>query len=81
MGSNPGIKYRDVAEKFEVSKASVSQMIALGKKLPKEILVYFYIKDTSDELKYFTERKLRALSLPCVKFLVLGGAIDHYMEF
>ena len=41
LNNNPDFKYRDIAEKFGVSKARISQMIALIKKLPKEILDYF----------------------------------------
>lgn len=40
LNSDPSFLYRDVAENFEVSKARVSQMIALNK-LPQEILDYF----------------------------------------
>lgn len=38
-------------------------MIALINKLPQEILDYFYMENNSDEIKYFTERKLRPLTL------------------
>ena len=63
LNSNSGYKYRDVAEKFGVSKARASQMIALVKKLPKEIIDYFYLEDNSANLRNFTERKLRPLTL------------------
>ena len=55
--------YRDVARKFNISKARVSQMIALVKKLPQEIIDYFTNKDEKPDLCYFTERKLRPLTL------------------
>jgi hypothetical protein len=63
LESNPDFKYKDIAKKFKVSRARVSQMIALVRKLPKEILDYFYKENNSEELKYLTERKLRPLTL------------------
>ena len=62
LNSNPDFNYRDVAEKFRVSKTRVSQMIALVRKLPKEILDYFNIENKS-KISCFTERKLRPLTL------------------
>ena len=38
-------------------------MIALVKKLPKEILDYFHMENKSENIKCFTERKLRPLTL------------------
>lgn len=76
LNSNREYKYRDVAKKFGVSKARVSQMIALGRKLPQEILDCFYRENVSEELKYITERKLRPLTL-------LGSdeeKIEQFME-
>jgi hypothetical protein len=52
-----------VADEFGVSKAKVSQMIALIKKLPQEIVNYFYMENNSENMKYFTERKLRPLTI------------------
>jgi hypothetical protein len=52
-----------VAERFDVSKARVSQMIALVKRLPKEIMDYFHREDISENLNGFTERKLRPLTV------------------
>jgi hypothetical protein len=63
LESDPNLKYRDVANKFRVSKARVSQMIALVKRLPQEILYYLTSADMSQDLSYFTERKLRPLTL------------------
>ena len=63
LESNPNFKYQDVADEFRVSKARVSQMIALVNKLPKEILDYFQRKDKPKEVQSFTERKFRPLTL------------------
>lgn len=62
LESHSGITYKDVAEKFKVSKARVSQMIALVTRLPKEILDYL-VNNESVNSYYFTERKLRPLTL------------------
>lgn len=59
----PGSTYRDVAEKYNISKARISQMIALVKKLPQEIIDYFTSKENPKNFSYFTERKLRPLTL------------------
>jgi hypothetical protein len=61
LNNNPDFTYRDVADKFGVSKSRVSQMIALVKKLPKEILDYFYTENKSERIFCLTERKLRIL--------------------
>ncbi|MFC1838419.1 hypothetical protein ACFL1N_02480 [Thermodesulfobacteriota bacterium] len=61
--SNPDFKYKDVADEFGVSKARVSQMVAIVKKLPEKIIDCFLRGDLSDEIRYFTERKLRPLTL------------------
>ena len=65
QNSNPDSKYQyqDVADEFGVSRARVSQMMSLIKKLPQEILEYFYMENNSNEVKYYTERKLRPLTL------------------
>ena len=63
LNSNPGFKYRDVADAFGVSKARVSQMISIVRKLPKGIIDNFFMKNYSENLKVFTERKLRPLTL------------------
>jgi hypothetical protein len=52
-----------VAEKYSISKARVCQMIALVKKLPQEIIDYIKSKDHHEDLYYFTERRLRPLTL------------------
>ena len=63
LESHPNITYQNVAEKFNISKARVSQMIALVKKLPQEIIDYLLNKEERLNLNYFTERKLRPLTL------------------
>jgi hypothetical protein len=63
LENTPNSTYRDVAEKFNISKARVSQMIALVIKLPQEIIDYLTNKDEKPDLCYFTERKLRPLTL------------------
>lgn len=63
LGSNPKFKYRDVAAKFGVTKPRVSQMIALVKKLPQEILDHFLAENVDAKLKNITERRLRPLTL------------------
>ena len=63
LESHPGLTYSDVAEKFKISKARVSQMIALVKRLPMEVVDYFINNDGLINLNYFTERKLRPLTL------------------
>ncbi|MDB9822679.1 hypothetical protein OAC89_03175 [Deltaproteobacteria bacterium] len=60
---NPNFKYQNVANKFNVSKARVSQMIALVKKLPTEIIDYLINQKNPEDVKYFTERRLRPLTL------------------
>lgn len=60
--NHPGLSYRDVAQKFNISKTRVSQMIALVKKLPQEILDYL-TRQAPENPCYFTERKLRPLTL------------------
>ena len=56
LNSSPNFSYKNVADKFGVSRARVSQMMALIKKLPDEIIDYFHMENNSEELKYFTER-------------------------
>ncbi|MBU4000547.1 recombinase family protein [Patescibacteria group bacterium] len=63
LESHPNLTYQDVAEKFNISKARVSQIIALVKKLPQEIIDCFLNKEEHLNLNYFTERKLRPLTL------------------
>ena len=63
LNSDPKFRYQNVADEFGVSKARVSQMIALIRKLPKEILDYFFMENNSDAIKCFSERKLRPLIL------------------
>jgi len=63
LESHSGMTYQDVAEKFNITKGRVSQMIALVKKLPQEIVDYFKNNDGEINLNYFTERRLRPLTL------------------
>lgn len=63
LDSNPDFKYQDVANEFGVSKARVSQMIALIRKLPQEIIDYFLNEDDVDVTRNITERKFRPLTL------------------
>ena len=63
LNSNPDFSYKDVAHEFGVSKARVSQMVALIKKLPSEILDCFHMEYNSESIGFFTERKLRPLTL------------------
>lgn len=63
LENNPGLTYRDVAEKFDISRPRVSQMVALVKKLPQEIIDYFVNNEKEMDFSYFTERKLRPLTL------------------
>ncbi len=63
LEQNPGLTYKNVADEFDITKARVSQMIAIVKKLPQEITNYFMSNNESLDLSYFTERKLRPLTL------------------
>ena len=59
----PNSTYQDLADEFNISKARVCQMIALVKKLPKEIIDYLSNINDSKSISYFTERKLRPLTM------------------
>ncbi len=63
LESNSDLTYRDAAENFNVTKARVCQMIALAKKLPKEITDFFIKENDSLDFSYYTGRKLRPLTL------------------
>lgn len=63
LEQNPGLTYKNVADEFNITKARVSQMIAIVKKLPQEITDYFMNNNESLGLSYFAERKLRPLTL------------------
>ncbi|MGA1867730.1 MAG: hypothetical protein ACMUJM_04195 [bacterium] len=56
----PHPTYGDIAEEFNISKARVSQMIALVTRLPKEITGFIVNNDGKET---FTERQLRPLTL------------------
>jgi hypothetical protein len=63
LEQNPGLTYKNVADEFNITKARVCQMIAILKKLPQEIKDYFMNNNESLDPSYFTERKLRPLTL------------------
>jgi putative heme iron utilization protein len=63
LEQNPGLTYKNVADEFDTTKARVCQMIAVVKKLPQEITNCFMSNNESLDLTYFTERKLRPLTL------------------
>ena len=63
LETHPALTYQDVAKKFGISKARVSQMIALVKKLPRAIIDCLIDKAEPENLCYFTERRLRPLTL------------------
>jgi len=63
LESNPDFSYKDVAEKFKISKARVSQMISLLTKLPYEIIDCLKNENIPESPPLFAERKLRPLSL------------------
>ncbi|MGA1867721.1 MAG: hypothetical protein ACMUJM_04150 [bacterium] len=58
----PGSTYKDIGKEFNISKARVSQMIALITRLPEEIIDFLISKNESEYLSYFTERRLRPLT-------------------
>jgi hypothetical protein len=63
LNDNPGATYDDIAEVFGLSKAKVCQMVALYNRLPSRIMDYLMNTDEPEILKYFTEKKLRPLTL------------------
>jgi len=63
LESNLDFKYQDAAKEFGVSKARVCQMVALYNRLPSRITEYLMNTDEPEIIKYFTERRLRPLTL------------------
>ncbi len=63
LEENPNSTFKDVAEKINISKARVSQIDCTGKKIPKRNNRLFHDHNGSLDLDYFTERRLRPLTL------------------
>ena len=63
LNDNPNTTYDVLAIEAGVTKARVCQMIALCKRLPSEITDYLMNTDDPETLKFFTERRLRPLTL------------------
>ena len=63
LNDNPNTTYDVLATEAGVSKAWVCQMIALWKRLPSEITDYLLDTDDPERLEFFTERRLRPLTL------------------
>ncbi len=63
LESDFNFTYRDVAKNFNVTKARVCQVIALVKKLPKQITDFFIKENETLDFSYFTGRRLRPLTL------------------
>ena len=56
-----GITYRGIARKFGVSQAEVCYHIALVKRLPEGFVTWLEQSKNPDELRVFTERRLRSI--------------------
>jgi hypothetical protein len=54
---------KNLLKKFGVTSARFSQMIALAKRLPDEIIDVFSDEEHADKLHYITGRKLRPITL------------------
>lgn len=63
LESVPNGTYTDVAESFGVTKTRVCQMLALLKKLPPEITDAIACTEDDRFRAFFTERRLRALTV------------------
>jgi hypothetical protein len=63
LNDNPNTIYDVLATEAGVTKARVCQMIALCKRLPSEITDYLMDTDDPETLSFFTERRLRPLTL------------------
>jgi hypothetical protein len=55
--------YDELADMSGVSKARICQMVALYNRLPTPITDYLMNNDEPEVMKYFTERRLRPLTL------------------
>jgi hypothetical protein len=63
LKDHPGSAYDDLSKIYGVCKARVCQMVALYNRLPSRITEYLMNTDEPEILKYFTERRLRPLTL------------------
>jgi hypothetical protein len=63
LNEHPDATYDDLSANAGVTKARVCQMIALCKRLPSEITDNLMNTDDPETLKFFTERRLRPLTL------------------
>jgi hypothetical protein len=63
LKDHPDSTYDDLARMSGVSKARICQMVALYNRLPDPITDYLMNTDEPEVLKYFTERRLRPLTL------------------
>jgi hypothetical protein len=63
LNDNPNATYDDLAAEAGVTKARVCQMIAICKRLPTKITEFLMDTHEPEILKYFTERRLRPLTL------------------
>lgn len=62
LEENPHATYADLASAKGITKARISQMIAVCRRLPKEITEFLIETDDPSILAYFTERRLRPLT-------------------
>ncbi len=63
LKDHPDSTYDELAGMSGVSKARICQMLALHNRLPAPITDYLINTDDPEILKYFTERRLRPLTL------------------
>jgi hypothetical protein len=63
LKEHPNSTYDELAAMSGVSKARICQMVALHKRLPAPISDYLINNDEPEVLRYFTERRLRPLTL------------------
>ena len=74
LEDHPESTYNDLAAISGISKARVCQMVALYNRLPARITAYLTNTNKPEILKYFTERRLRPLTL-------LGSDGDKLLKF
>jgi HD-like signal output (HDOD) protein len=63
LKEHPDSTYDELEGMSGVSKARICQMVALHKRLPAPITDYLMNNDEPEVLKYFSERRLRPLTL------------------
>ena len=63
LKDHPDSTYDELAGMSGVSKARICQLVFLHNRLPAPITDYLMNNDEPEVLKYFTERKLRPLTL------------------